>query len=284
LRRRHELERRRRDLADIHAILGAMKNLALTEMRKLGRFVSHQELLVNRLDAARADFFAFHRLPAALERRNVFVLLGSERGFCGDFNRAILDALEERLALQRHSEAAFVVVGYKLAVKAAGDSRVAATIDGASVAEELGTVLGELVEILARVAGEPGRLALTVIHHAADGRRVEVSDIDPFGPPRDRAPIAAAYPPDIHLSPEDVRAGLAEQYLYAALEGFLCGSLMAENLQRLRHMEGAMHRVEDDALALGRLCDRLRQEEITEEIEVILLTTVSAGTEGVPTD
>lgn len=49
---------------------------------------------------------------------------------------------------------------------------------------------------------------------------------------------------------------------------------MAESIQRLRHMNAARRRIEDDALELRRVCDRLRQEEITEEIKV---TLVSAG-------
>lgn len=33
-------------------------------------------------------------------------------------------------------------------------------------------------------------------------------------------------------------------------EFHLCGSLMAENIQRLRHMDAARRRIEDDTLAL----------------------------------
>ena len=45
----------------------------------------------------------------------------------------------------------------------------------------------------------------------------------------------------------------------------------AENQQRVRHLEGAVERLDDQLGTLERRRHRLRQEEITEEIEVILL-------------
>ena len=48
-------------------------------------------------------------------------------------------------------------------------------------------------------------------------------------------------------------------------------SLMAENRRRLQHMEGALRRMEENAGEMQRKCNMLRQEEIIEEIEVIML-------------
>jgi F-type H+-transporting ATPase subunit gamma len=50
------------------------------------------------------------------------------------------------------------------------------------------------------------------------------------------------------------------------------GSLMAENRRRLQHMEGATKRIQDKTARLQQKYNLLRQEEITEEIEVILLS------------
>ena len=47
---------------------------------------------------------------------------------------------------------------------------------------------------------------------------------------------------------------------------------MAENRRRLQHMEGAMQRMDENASELRRKVNLLRQEEITEEIEVIMLS------------
>ena len=52
-------------------------------------------------------------------------------------------------------------------------------------------------------------------------------------------------------------------------------SLAAENHRRVEHMEGAVTRLDERVLALKRRANALRQEEITEEIEVILLSADS---------
>jgi F-type H+-transporting ATPase subunit gamma len=49
-------------------------------------------------------------------------------------------------------------------------------------------------------------------------------------------------------------------------------SLMAEHYRRVQHLEGAIDRLEQRAEELGKKRNMLRQEEITEEIEVIMLS------------
>jgi F-type H+-transporting ATPase subunit gamma len=51
-------------------------------------------------------------------------------------------------------------------------------------------------------------------------------------------------------------------------------SLMAENHRRLQHLEGAVNHLDDQTVKLQRKSQIYRQEEITEEIEVILLNGV----------
>ena len=50
------------------------------------------------------------------------------------------------------------------------------------------------------------------------------------------------------------------------------GSLMAENTRRLQHMDNAVRRIEQESEELLLKRNMLRQEEITEEIEVIMLS------------
>jgi F-type H+-transporting ATPase subunit gamma len=66
--------------------------------------------------------------------------------------------------------------------------------------------------------------------------------------------------------------GLTEQYLFAALHELLYSSLMAENQRRMQHMDAAVRRLERTSADLLRRRNILRQEEITEEIEVIMLS------------
>ena len=71
---------------------------------------------------------------------------------------------------------------------------------------------------------------------------------------------------------------LGEQYLFVALHAMLCESLLAESERRVRHLDGAVRHLEEQLATLQRRVQTLRQEEIIEEIEVILLNAASLDT------
>ncbi|HEU5409085.1 MAG TPA: hypothetical protein VFU48_15045, partial [Nitrospira sp.] len=81
---RRELDDRLHALRDINGILRAMKNLALMEEQKLTRFLATQRRVVDSIEAAAQDFFAFY--PEAARQlgkgTSVWLVIGSERGFC----------------------------------------------------------------------------------------------------------------------------------------------------------------------------------------------------------
>ena len=66
---------------------------------------------------------------------------------------------------------------------------------------------------------------------------------------------------------------LARHYLWAQMHDVFYSSLMAENRRRLQHMEGAIVRMAEKAGEMQRKYNMLRQEEITEQIEVIMLSS-----------
>lgn len=271
--KRRDLETRIRGLNDIKEIMNAMKNLSLMETHRLARFLDTQRRVVASVESAAADFLGFHTglLPSEEESREVYLLIGSERGFCGDFNESLLGAFDDRGTGQ---PARAVVIGGKLASKLTGDPRVAASIDGASVVEEVDAVLSKLVEGINRLNATgtgAGYSLLTVFHHDPDEDRVQISTLSPFKQPRS-AGAPFTYAPLLNLEPRSFLTGLAEQYLVALLHELLYRSLMAENQRRMQHMDSAVRLLERTASELWQRRNTLRQEEITEEIEVIMLS------------
>jgi F-type H+-transporting ATPase subunit gamma len=79
--------------------------------------------------------------------------------------------------------------------------------------------------------------------------------------------------PILNISPDGFLLELTDHYLLAALHEILYTSLMAENHRRMQHLEGAVDYMDDKAEELSGKCNALRQEEIIEEIEVILLNS-----------
>jgi len=94
--RRRELEQHRHRISEIREILGAMKSLAFMETRKLADLLDARRSALAHLSAVAEDFFSFHSatLPAPGKTTPVYLLLGSERGFCGDFNESLALAME----------------------------------------------------------------------------------------------------------------------------------------------------------------------------------------------
>jgi len=279
--KRRELERQDAALEEIMGIMSAMKNLALLETHKLARYLATQRRVVESLEAAAKDFLSFH--PELLEtpgyRGAMFVLIGSERGFCGDYNGAVRRALEARLQGAEAGEVILLPVGYRLASRLGDDPRVAARLDGAGIVEEIEPVLLNLVRTLGELQRERGPLRPVVVHHRAGRADVQVTALDPFSQPM-LAASRHAVAPQLYLAPNALMAGMLDQYLYASLFELFYTALMAENELRIQHMEGAVRRLEQECRRLELQSNALRQEEITEEIEVIMLSAETMALAG----
>jgi F-type H+-transporting ATPase subunit gamma len=263
-----ELSQRFVRLKEISGIMTAMKSLSLVETRKLARFIGHQRRMLANIEAATADFLNFHSIgQAGGEQPAILLLIGSERGFCGNFNERVLKALD---ALPRGEPvpALLVVVGSRLGAKLEARPGVIARLVGATVTEDVPAVLNRVMDTLhsasQRLSGNGA--ALFSLAHEAEGEPA-LKRLLPLAPPS-APPFAHA--PSLQLAPPDFFAELLDQYLLAGLTGLLYASLAAENRQRLAHMERALDRLDQTIARLALKRNALRQERIVEEIEVIL--------------
>jgi F-type H+-transporting ATPase subunit gamma len=276
---RHDLERQRHSLAEIRDIMNSMRTLAYMETRKLSRFLDAQHAVVDSIESAATDLLGWYPdiLPDAGDTTPVYLVIGTERGFCGDFNHALLRSLRPALQAQPPDEPLLIVTGRKLHSLLEGDARVVSALEGASVAEEITSLLGQMVSVLARLQSKHGLLAVHCLYHGSDDGIAMQKLLPPFHHLPHRPP-PFSHPPLLNLSPEALLGELTDLYLFAALHGILYASLMMENQQRVTHLEGAVRHLDDQAEDLVRKCNVLRQEEIIEEIEVILLgATDSVG-------
>lgn len=272
--RRRDIDLRLGSLEDIGKIMGSMKNLSYMETRKLARFLESQRRVVAGIDAAARDFLAHYPdlLAAPDGAGTLHVLIGAERGFCGSFNESVLDALNRQPGSPGPGQSFLVAVGTRLAAALEDDPRLADSCRGASTAEEVPTVLSRLVQTLNRITDARGLHALVVIHWDAETEQVlSVPLLPPFRGATETEAPAHPSPPQLNLAPRSFLAALIEQYLFAMLHALLFSSLMAEHQQRLRHLEGALERIDGRVRELRQRRNLLRQEEITEEIELILL-------------
>ncbi|MCW5659987.1 MAG: F0F1 ATP synthase subunit gamma [Burkholderiaceae bacterium] len=270
-----ELSQRHARLQEISGIMTAMKSLSLVEARKLARFIGEQARMRDNIAAAAADFLQFHREIGARDvPRSVatLVLIGSERGFCGNFNERIVQTLGR---LESELDAAsLLVVGHRLSSRLAEHARVVARLDGPTVAEDVPAVLENLVDALHEhaSAGSAGPATLLCLGHDEQGEPA-LTTLLPL--PRPAAGVRRGHAPELLLAPQVFYDELVQQFLLTALLGQFYTSLAAENHQRLAHMERALDRLDQTLARLALRRNALRQERIVEEIEVILSSAMA---------
>ena len=277
--KRRELQEHSDSLADIGELLGAMKNLALVESRRIATFIDAQRAAARIVEGTLAEFiadYAEHIVPAEASGE-VLCIVGSERGFCGDLNQRLIGSAQALIAPHDAASAIatdtpaprVVLVGSRLADAWSGDA--AAAMAGAGFADEVQNILADLVATLTPLMlGNP---ALSLLY-LTDAGPVH-QNLLPAPQPRVRA-TRRGHPLQINLPPRQLHAALIDQFLESALGCALYDALLHENQLRLEHMEQARQRIDEQLEDLARRSNRARQEEITEEIEIILLSSIAA--------
>jgi F-type H+-transporting ATPase subunit gamma len=262
-------------LRDIRDIMAALKNISLTESQRLRRFLANQQRVMAGIERAMGDFLAHYpqTLPASRAAGEVTVLVGSERGFCGDFNEVLL----EHLTLPANQPCR-IAVGEKLAAKLEELGTPAETIAGLSTVEDVPEVLLAIVDKLRELTARHGPLQLSIIHHYYDGEIEEIRRQQPF---RGLAGVAPrhGYPPLLNVAPQAFFPQLLDHFLFAVLHSVLYSSLAAEHQLRMQHLQGAIEHIDRQCAAMTRRYNNLRQELITEEIELIVLSAEAYGRE-----
>lgn len=261
-----------RQLDEIKSILNAMKNLSFLETRKLDRRIINQKIMVIELEEIADDFLRFYPYYYLNDRVNhdIWILFGSERGLCGDFNESLLAQLPLYLQQSPH-EKSLIPVGQKLYQLLQEDIRVRQYFKGADVAEEVSVVLADIVNYLESLHGEKMVFNIYTLFHQAENNQIISTRLIPPFKDSSKTPPAYPHPPILNLRPEKFFTELVDYYLYIALQEIAYMSLMAENQQRIQHTEGAIQHLEEKIENMTSKYHILRQEEITEEIEIILL-------------
>lgn len=272
--RRHEIEQQLHSMQDIREIMNSMKNLSLMETRKLSRFLSSQRRVVDSIEQAATEFLTAYPMlqtPPSTDNE-VYIIIGSEQGFCGDFNQALIEAFDTLVHDKSTNNVSLVAVGMKLYSTLQDHPNLVKTLNGPTVGQEVDTVLTELIDTVSGLHGISGPPTITALHHEHENENIEITSVLPPFQNLHNQQKQYTYPARLQLSPEHFYETLIDHYLFAALYEMFYTSLMAEHYRRVQHLEGAIDRLEQRAEELGKKRNILRQEEITEEIEVIMLS------------
>ena len=273
---RRELEKHRHKLGEIREMMDAMKTMAYMETHKLVHFLDAQIAVVDTIERVATDFVSYYpeALPKYSKALDVYLLVGSERGFCGNFNTTLMESYKLEVINNPIRESVQIAVGRKLHTtfddRDRGDKMI--SIDGANVVEEVDIVLGQVIDTLAELQKKHKILSLSVLYHGGDERKVLIEKLLPPFEQYKANRKNQGYAPLINIPADELLLELSEHYLFAALYKILYISLMAENHSRVEHLENAVKKLDEKLSQLVSQENRVRQEEIIEEIEIILIS------------
>lgn len=257
---RREIEARLGLYDDLSGIMRAMRSFALAELHRVTRREAAQREVVETLAATLEDMAP--ALPVRPPGKgDVWLLFGSVRGFCGSFNDDVARAW--RAAAGMDSPA--VVVGERLAAGIDGHGArfaVPGPIGALDAAAAVDRILLALGEARQRLPGEAGLMICFRDETVARSERLLPLALPVAGGgtclPLTQEPVGR------------VAEQVTEHYLFHALLARLLHAIRMENRMRLTQMENALQHLNRGSEELKRRRNRLRQEEIVEEIEVMV--------------
>jgi len=260
-------------LNELEEIIASMKTLSQIELHKLAGVSQSQHALMAQLQAIASDFYRHYPQPEE-EAEELWLVIGSERGFCGDFNETLKTYLLDHFPQSRETPRRVLAVGRKLWLRLEEVLPGFLPLEGASVSEELPHTLGTVMTgIQQRMAAE-GAGVLRVLYHDDQQGRIETRRLLP---PEVSEGVPWRHPPLLQLPPLQFLEQFLQHYLYLGLNELFVVSLLAESQFRVQHLEGAVQRLDETLEELAMRARSLRQEEITEEIEMILLGSETGG-------
>lgn len=266
-------------LEDINSIMKAMNNHALLEINKMTKFISTHEKSITTIREVGSDFFNFYPadLPISRNAKSIIcILIGSERGLCGNFNEAVIQHFKDFEKSQANTSLKLVIVGRKLALRMADDDRVIQEMSGHETAEEISVVILNLLHALENTSlaidVKPEPVSWRFFYNESDDHRINTHTLQPFAEFRSGGNGNYSFPPLLNLSVDDFLLEYIDNYLLAMLYYIFFRSFHAENYQRLHHLDNALERLDNNKKQLVQRLNMSRQEEITEEIEIIMLS------------
>ncbi len=264
-----KIESHLHQLTELKTIITSMKTIAQLELRKLGKLTENQNQLLQILERTVSDFLRYYPQPRPAADRDLLLLIGSERGLCGGFNRLLV---ERFLAAEKDVPGKgphVLAVGAKLCRQLGERLPGFTALAGAGTGEEIPAILTEAIAAMTQLQYRHNLTGLRVFYHN-DGHGTVV-DRRMLPPDGDIPQADDTSCPLLYLPPSEFYHDFLQHYLYLGLTGLFTVSLLAENRCRVQHLGGAEHRLDDRLNRLRLQARTLRQEEITEEIEMILL-------------
>ncbi|WP_392537216.1 FoF1 ATP synthase subunit gamma [Legionella sp. 227] len=263
-------------LNKIGTMMTAMRNLSFIEMNRVTKCLATQEKMNAMIQQMGIDFLSsYPQLLTQMEvvESNVYILIGAERGFCGGFNDNLVRYLETHLLHHSINNPKIIIVGQKLAAKMMNDQRVIQVIAGPNTVDEISNIILNVINALTLVFTQLKLSSWNIVFNKKIKTRVEATVKQPFMEFRNIKQSDFTISPQLNLSHQQFMIEFMNQYVFFMLYSLFYQSFFAENYNRANHLDSALERLQNKVTCLTHSINLLRQEEITQEIQNIMLST-----------
>jgi len=265
--RRRDIERQLDLYDELSGILGAMKSFALVELRRVTKREEAEQHAVETVRHA-LDEMASAMPPAPETSGDIWLLFGSARGFCGSFNEDVLRTWQD----SGGADAPTIAIGERLSLLLPEQPNIE-WLSGATGAQDATDTITRLLDSVKGLRNkQPSEMGLVACLH--DEHETRIERLLPLSEPSSKG---TADLPLTNETPAIVAENVAEHYLFHSLFALLLRSLYTENRMRLMQMENALSHLTRKTEEMQLMRNRLRQEEIVEEIELIAGNDVMIG-------
>lgn len=270
-----ELRNQVESTQDLSSIARAMKALAAVRIRQSREAVRSLEtyaLAVERgfqiLVRKELRGYDFSPDPSG---STVALIMGSDLGMVGGFNRSMADFVLESL---EGTEAKLVTVGERIAAELESDhgdieARFPMPDRVDAMAERVQDLLLSLEELRAR--DEPERVL--AFHHAYlsgseyEPRKIQLLPLDPIWlDTLAEKPWPARVLPTYRVSTSELLSEMVREHIFLSLFRAMAESHASENASRLAAMESAEQKIQDQLQELTGRLKQQRQQQMTEEL------------------
>jgi F-type H+-transporting ATPase subunit gamma len=230
---RREVEARLALYDDLSGILAAMRSFAVAELHRVTKREAAQQQVVQSLTLSLDDLAG--SLPVQEEqsdkpRKDIWLVIGSVRGFCGSFNEDVIRLWRG----ESHQTGPVMLVGERLHGLVFDECVSVQKISGANGGLDAPVTIERILAAIELLQGneEFGLMACIRDEQAARCQRLW--------------PLSACSRRKEHLLPftysplTEVASGVAQQFLFHSLLALLLRSICVENHMRLMQMETAL--------------------------------------------
>lgn len=257
--------------ATLHKVMAAMKAMAFAEMNRLQQQLGPETQCLQRYQQAMLALQEGRRLPTGSDAarktvKNTEVVIGTERGFCGEINRRLSEHIQQQKA--KTAERDYFIVGDRLQQLLDDGSFTGVT--GAQSAEGIETVIDDLFARWLAQNQLPSLSSLQITYW--DDMRHEITTLTALSQilPSNESTAADDFAPVCYTSKQELLRDLEPDLMFVLLHYATKMALLSENRQRMAHLDAATRHLKDKNEALQLQANQLRQSGIISEVEALL--------------